>query len=220
MVSHDMRNLLNGIVLSLELLQSDDADAPPHVAAAAGRIRRYVARLNRLMADLVDVTGIASGTLTMSTVAADGAAVVLEATATLQAAAKEKGVSLAAEVPPGPLPAELDPGRILQVLVNLVENAIQFTPRGGRIVVRVEVERELLRFTVSDTGAGIPAAQLESIFERFGKAGARDRKSHRLGLYVSKHIVEAHGGRIWAESETGQGSRLQFTLPLPGSSSS
>ena len=219
MVAHDMRNLLNGIVLSVELLQSDDAAPSPHVAAATGRIRRYVSRLNRLMGDLVDVTSIEAGTLTMSPVPGDAAALVAEATATLQAAAREKGVSLAAEVPPARLFAEFDPDRMLQVLANLVVNAIQFTPPGGRIVVRVEAGAGMLRFTVRDTGIGIPAAQLESVFERAWKVGARDRKSHRLGLYLSKSIVEAHGGRIWAESEEGEGSRLHFTLPLPGSPS-
>jgi signal transduction histidine kinase len=214
MVAHDMRNLLNGIVLSLELMKADDAEPPAHVTSAAARIRRYVARLNALMVDLVDVTSIESGTLTTSRVATDAAALVRQAAAELEPAAREKGLSLLAEAPARPLLAALDPDRVLQVLANLLRNAIQFTPAGGRIVAAVEEESDGLRFTVADTGVGIPADRLESVFDRVWKAGAKDRKSHRLGLYLSKCIVEAQGGRIWAESEVGKGSRFHFTVPL------
>jgi signal transduction histidine kinase len=214
MVAHDVRNLLNGVVLSLELLHPGDAEAAPHVAAAVSRIQRYVARMNRLIGDLVDVTSIDAGKLAMVPVEADAAALVTEATDTFQPAAREKGIALSAEVPASPLFVPFDHDRMLQVFANLIANAIKFTPSGGHIAIRVEALQGLVRFGVSDTGVGIPAAMLEAIFERFWQVGENDRRGMGLGLYISKSIVDAHGGRIWAESELGKGTRMYFTLPV------
>ncbi len=219
MVAHDVRNLLNGVVLSLELLlpagREGERDAP--AAAAASRIRRYVARMNRLVGDLVDVTSIDAGKLAMAPLQGDAAALVVEATEAFQPAAVEKGVTLSAEVPAGLVLAEFDHDRMLQVFANLLSNAIKFTPAGGRIGVRLEPARGMLRFCVTDTGVGIPAAMLDAIFEKFWQVGGSDQRGQGLGLYISKCIVEAHHGRIWAESEAGKGSRLSFTIPVPGS---
>jgi signal transduction histidine kinase len=217
MVAHDVRNLLNGVVLSLELLRPGDEEPAPHVAAAAGRIRRYVARMNRLIGDLVDLTSIDAGKLAMTPLEGDAAALVAEAAETFQPAALEKGVSLSAEVPAGPLLAVFDHDRLLQVFANLIANAIKFTPLGGKIAIRVEAGRGVLRFCVSDTGVGIPAPMLDAVFERFRQVGTNDQRGQGLGLYISKCIVEAHRGRIWAESEAGQGAALYFTLPVPSS---
>jgi signal transduction histidine kinase len=214
MVAHDVRNLLNGVVLSLELLSPGGAEPEPHVAAAASRIRRYVARMNRLIGDLVDVTSIDAGKLAMVPVEGDAAALVTEAADTFQPAAREKGVALSAEVPASPLLVPFDHDRMLQVFANLIANAIKFTPSGGHIAIRVEAPEGLVRFCVSDTGVGIPAAMLEAVFERFWQVGENDRRGMGLGLYISKSIVDAHGGRIWAESEVGKGTRMFFTLPV------
>ena len=216
MVAHDVRNLLNGVVLNLALLRPGDGVPEPQVTAAADRIRRYVARMNRLIDDLVDVTSIDAGKLAMVPVEGDVAALVTEATDTFQPAAREKGVSLSAAVPAGPLLARFDHDRLLQVFANLIANAIKFTPSGGHIAVGVEALRGLIRFGVTDTGEGIPAPMLEAIFERFWQAGKNDRRGMGLGLYISKSIVDAHHGRIWAESELGQGTRVYFTLPVSG----
>jgi signal transduction histidine kinase len=215
MVAHDVRNLLNAIVLNLELLEPtrDDAQRGAPATTAATRIRRYVARLNRLVGDLVDVTSIDAGKLAMAPAAGDVAALVAEATDTFQPAALEKGVSLSAAVPPGRLLVEFDHERLLQVLANLIANAIKFTPRGGTIAVGVEAARGRLRFSVRDSGVGIPAGMLESIFDRFWQVGGNDRRGQGLGLYISKCIVEAHHGRIWAESEVGKGTQMYFTIP-------
>jgi len=218
MVAHDVRNLLSGVVLSLELLRMGDEDPAPHVSDAASRIRRYVARMNRLIGDLVDVTSIDAGKLALAPVERDAAALVAEAMETFLPAALEKGVSLSAEVPDGPLLARFDHDRMLQVFANLIANSIKFTPAGGKIAVRAEAARGMLRFCISDTGVGIPAPMLDAIFERFWQVGKNDRRGQGLGLYISKCIVEAHRGRIWAESKAGKGSQLYFTLPVPGSS--
>ena len=215
MVAHDLRNLLNGVVLSLELLRMDtDEEPPPQVAAATTRIRRYVARMNRLIGDLVDVTSIDAGKLAILPVRGDAVALVAEAAESFQPAALAQGISLSTEIPAGPLFAEFDHGRILQVLANLIANALKFTPSGGQITVGVAERRGILRFVVSDTGLGIPATRHDTIFERFWQVDAYDRRGQGLGLYISKCIVKAHGGRIWAESELGKGARLQFTLPV------
>jgi signal transduction histidine kinase len=211
MVTHDVRNLLNLVVLSLEMLNPGPHEPEPQVSAAASRIRRYVARMNRLIGDLVDVTSIDAGKLGMSPAEADAVALVAEAVEAFQPAALEKGVFLSAEIPAAPL---LDRDRILQVLANLVANSIKFTPRDGKITARLKSTPGMLQFCITDTGVGIPETMLEAIFERFWQVGKSDRRGMGLGLYISKCIVEAHRGRIWAESETGNGSRLCFTLPV------
>ena len=213
MVAHDVRNLLGLVVLSLELLRPDDVEPPPHVTAAANRIRRYVARMNRLIGDLVDVTSIDAGKLGMVPTEGDASAVVAEATEAFSPAAREKGIGLSAALPAGPLLAPFDHHRIFQVLANLIANAVKFTPQGGSISVGVEPSGDTLRFSVSDTGVGIPQAMLQSIFERFWQVGENDTRGMGLGLYISKSIVDAHGGRIWAESRAEVGSQFYFTLP-------
>jgi len=216
-VAHDVRNLLNLVVLTMEHLdETGERRADVQVSAPADRIRRYVARMNRLIGDLVDVTSIDAGRLAMAPVEGDVTALLAEATEMFQPAALEKGVSLQAEAPPGPLAAQFDHERMLQVFANLIGNAIKFTPKGGAIAVGVEKAEGELRFWVSDTGVGIPAPLQEAIFERFWQVGKNDRRGLGLGLYISKCIVEAHGGRIWAESGAGQGTRLCFTLPAAG----
>ncbi len=122
-------------------------------------------------------------------------------------------MSLAAEIVSPSSVASFDPARILQVLTNLLSNAITFTPAGGAVVVRVEEVGQEILFTVTDTGVGIPSNQLEAVFVRFLQLTKTDRRGVGLGLYISKCIVQGHGGRIWAEHEAGGGSRFCFALP-------
>jgi signal transduction histidine kinase len=122
-------------------------------------------------------------------------------------------VSLEAKIDAAPLLAAFDDQRILQVLANLISNSLKFTHRGGKITVRGEREAGNVRLCVRDTGSGIPDDALERIFERFAQVGKDDRRGLGLGLYISRCIVEAHGGRIWAESQPGTGSKMCFTLP-------
>jgi len=171
--------------------------------------------MNRLIGDLVDVTSIDAGRLALAPIGGDAGALMAEAMETFLPAAREKGVSLSAGVPAGRLRAEFDHDRMLQVFANLIANSIKFTPVGGKITVRVERTRGMLRFCVSDSGVGIPPMMLEAIFERFWQVGKDDRRGQGLGLYISKCIVEAHRGRIWAESQAGKGSQVYFTLPVP-----
>jgi signal transduction histidine kinase len=125
------------------------------------------------------------------------------------------GVSIGALPVPSPALAVFDHARILQVLTNLLGNAIKFTPSGGRVVVTVERIGEVVRVSVTDSGVGVAPERLEAVFERFLQLKPNDRRGVGLGLYISRCIVERHGGRIWAESTIGEGSTFSFTLPVP-----
>jgi signal transduction histidine kinase len=218
MVAHDVRNLLNLVVLSLELFQPGEGAPPPDIPAVTNRIRRYVARMNGLVGDLVDVTAIDAGKLAIEPSDGDVVVLVAEATETFRSAAREKGLTLLATVPDTPIRAFFDADRVLQVFANLIANAIKFTPREGVIEVRVEQVQGMVRFCVADSGVGIPVPLLKAIFDRFWQGGKNDRRGMGLGLYISKCIVEAHRGRIWAKSVPGRGSELYFTLPLAAGS--
>jgi signal transduction histidine kinase len=217
-VSHDLRNLLGGIVLSAGLLAdtAPEDESGREVLAGTARIQRYAARMNRLIGDLIDVASIDAGHLAVTLAPGDLGALVIEASETFQAAAAAKSLTIATEIVGAPLLGQLDHGRIFQVLVNLISNAIKFTARGGAISIRAAPVEGSLALTVEDTGIGIPADMLEQVFERFWQVGPGDRRGSGLGLYISRCIIGAHGGKIWAESEPGRGSRFTFTLPHAG----
>jgi signal transduction histidine kinase len=208
-VSHDLRNMLGAVVGFAALIEETvSGEAFEH----AQRIRRSGARMDRLIGDLVDIASIEAGMLSVTREVGDPIAVVTEAIETFQTRAAARGVSLATEiVPPSSLVA-FDSARVLQVLTNLLSNAIKFTPANGKVVVRLEQAGNEIRFSVSDTGVGIPEDMLEAVFERFRQID-KDRRGVGLGLYISKCIAQGHGGRIWAESRTGKGSTFCFTLP-------
>jgi signal transduction histidine kinase len=212
-VSHDLRNMLNAIVGSAALIERTTSPENPAMAMHARRIQRSGARMDRLIGDLVDVASIEAGALTVTRELGDPAGVATEAVETFQAQATAAGISLVAEIVPPSSRAAFDPARILQVLTNLLSNAIKFTPARGRIVIHVERVDDDIHFAVSDTGVGIPEDKLEAVFVRFLQVTETDRRGVGLGLYISKAIVLGHGGRIWAESTIGAGSRFCFTLP-------
>jgi signal transduction histidine kinase len=214
-VAHDLRDLIGGVVMSAALLskrapQNEDG---ARIVAETGRIKRYAARMNRLIGDLVDVASIDAGKLAVTPATWDLAIPIAEAVDSFRATASAKGVSLEAQIDAAPLLAAFDHQRILQVLANLISNSLKFTPRGGKITIRGEREAGNVRLCVRDTGSGIPDDALGRIFERFAQVGKDDRRGLGLGLYISRCIVEAHGGRIWAESQPGAGSKMCFTLP-------
>ena len=215
-VSHDLRNMLGGMVGFAALIARgvSRANQDEQVVVYAQRIQRTGARMNRLLGDLVDVASIDAGVLAVHRELEDAALVVIEAVDAFQTQASAKGISLKAEIEP-PLPIVLlDAPRILQVLVNLLSNAIKFTLPNGEVVVRVERAGDDLRFAVKDTGQGIPRENLEMVFERFLQLAKNDRRGVGLGLYISQSIVRGHGGRIWVESRLGEGSTFFFTLPI------
>ncbi len=214
MVSHDLRNLLNAVVCFASLIETrvDEADHEEQVRSDAAQIQRAGASMDRLIGDLVDVASIQAGRLPVTLDPGDPALMVLEAVETFQPQALACGVTLVAELTPT-APALFDAARILQVLANLLSNALKFTPTGGRVVVRVDQAADQARIAVIDDGPGIAEDMLDVIFDRYVQ-GADDRRGVGLGLFISKRIVEAHGGAIVAESRLGEGSRFTFTLPL------
>ena len=214
-VAHDLRDLIGGVVMSAALIskrapQNEDGAG---ILAETKRIERYAARMNRLIGDLVDVASIDAGKLGVTPATQDLAILIEEAVDTFRATASAKEVLLETRIADAPLLAAFDHQRILQVLANLISNSLKFTPRGGKITIAGEREAGGVHLSVQDTGCGIPDDALERVFERFSQVGKSDRRGLGLGLYISRCIVEAHGGRIWAESRRAEGSTIGFTLP-------
>jgi signal transduction histidine kinase len=217
-VGHELRNMLTAVVGFAALIARAESGETEHegeqVLKHARRIQRSGARMNRLIGDLLDVASIEAGVLAVKCQLGDANQVVAEAVETFQTQAAASGLRLAADVITVPSLAEFDPARILQVLANLVGNAIKFTPAGGSVLVHLERAEDELRFAVRDTGVGIAGEHLDTVFERFRQVNRGDRRGLGLGLYISKCIVQGHGGRIWADSAPGGGSTFWFTLPI------
>jgi signal transduction histidine kinase len=215
LVSHDLRTLLGNVALNAELLarEAGSDEAGQRALARAAKIKRSTMQMTRLLGDLVDVASIEAGRFAVAPDTSDTRALIRETLEAFRPAASAKDISLTMAAAEGVLLAKYDQDRILQVLANLLSNAVKFTGRGGSITVNVEPEGIAVRFSVSDSGAGIEPDHLDSIFERFWQVTQGDRRGRGLGLFISRCIVEAHGGRIWAESTPGQGSTFFFTLP-------
>ena len=215
-VSHDLRNILSGMMGFAGMIARDVSrdDHVDRILAHVKHIQRSGARMNRLVGDLVDVASIEAGVLAVAREPGDPATVVAEAVAALQTQAAAKNVALTADIPPLPSLVTFDPARLLQVLTNLLSNAIKFTPAGGHVTVRAERVGDEVVIAVSDTGVGIPSDQLEAVFARFVQVAKNDQRGVGLGLYISRSIVQGHGGRIWAESKLGEGSTFRVALPI------
>ena len=216
-VSHELRNMLTTVVGYAELIGTlvTHDDHVAEVQQHARHIQRSGARMDRLIGDLVDVASIEAGRLTVMPELGDLKQVAIEAADSFKVQAAAAGITLVSEImAPMPLVA-FDPSRILQVLTNFLSNAIKFTPPGGEVGIRVERVGDELQLVVSDTGDGIPHDKLEAVFERFLQLPDPKRRGHGLGLYISKCIVDGHGGRIWVESSARTGSRFCIALPLP-----
>jgi signal transduction histidine kinase len=177
-------------------------------------MRRSADRANRLIRDLLDAARIEDGKLPIEPRRADPASLIRETVELLLPQAADKPLRLEVDAPDD-LPAVCaDRDRTLQVLTNLVGNAVKFTPAGGRVVARAAADASSeVRFTITDTGPGLSADELSHLFDRYWQAKKTAKLGTGLGLVIAKGIVEAHGGRIWAESEPGRGSTFHFTLP-------
>jgi signal transduction histidine kinase len=212
-VSHDLRNPLSTISMSASLMLEVPL-ADEQRVRQLNMIRRAGERMNRLIQDLLNVAQIEAGRLSIETRPTDVASLMAETAETLGPVAAERSCRLEADIE-GNLPnALVDPSRILQVLANLVGNAIKFTPAGGQVVIGAKRVRDKVLCSVADTGPGIPEEQLPYIFEQFWQAKRADRRGIGLGLAIAKGIIEAHGQTVWAVSSVGVGSTFYFTLPL------
>ena len=210
-VSHDLRNPLSAIAMCASALRSR-TDVDP--LTLAGTIAESAEWMQRLIRDLLDVAAIESGQLSLERQPEDATAIVERAHEMFAPEAQRLGVMLDIDVPLEPLMLQGDPGRILQVLANLVSNALKFTESGGTVEIGVRATTGQAEFRVSDTGPGIPPEHLSHLFELYWHArrSGRDRGSG-YGLAIARGIVAAHGGRIWVDSTMGAGSTFAFTIP-------
>lgn len=215
-VSHDLGNSLSAIIVTttvlLRTLPEDEGSG--EMRKRISSIRDLSRRMQRLRQDLLDVASIESGRLAIEWDSFDPGALASQAADDFAGLAGEKEVTVERDITDGLPVLAGDRERILQVLANLLGNAVKFTPQGGRVGVCVRGEEDEMRFEVWDTGPGIAPDDLGHVFDRFWKVRAANRHGAGLGLAIAKGIVEAHDGRIWAESTQGEGSTFVFTLPV------
>jgi PAS domain S-box-containing protein len=212
-VSHDLRNPLNTISLAVAALDGGDIPALD-VPRTIQVVRRAVDRMTRLIADLLDVAKLEGGQkLAIEPQRLDLKTVVGETCDGLAAEAERKLQHLTCEVADDVPPVNGDRHRLIQVLSNLVGNALKFTGEGGQVTVSARREDDHAVVSVKDTGPGIPPENLANVFNPYWQARQTARLGAGLGLAIAKGIVEAHGGRIWATSTPGTGSTFSFTLP-------
>ena len=212
-VSHDLRNPLNNISMATQNLLEE----PKDVKELASSINRSAGEMLGLIEDLLDVERMAVGKLILHIEQHDLSEIIKEAVEKFKGTAASKGITLQAAPQDVCGYVVCDRSRVMQVLSNLIGNAIKFTPAKGQICVscqRAGPEGGEVRISVSDTGEGIAAEKIKTIFERFSQIHNQDRRGIGLGLYIAKMTVEEHSGRIWVESKLGEGSTFHFTLPL------
>jgi PAS domain S-box-containing protein len=216
-VAHDLRNPLNVIELSSMVMLRKLEDDREKLHSLVQMIRQAAGRARRLIEDLLDMARIEGGLLAVERTRCQPDDLLDAALDMMRPGAEQACIELTGGAQPGMSEIEADRDRILQVFSNLVGNAIKFTPAGGRVGMTVTRSGKDVCFSVSDTGPGIPADHLPHLFDRFWQAEPRDRRGAGLGLAIAKTIVEAHGGRLWAESTPGQGSTFFFTVPMMSS---
>jgi len=210
-VSHDLRNPMSTILASSGVIARRFG---AEVQKQTEMIERAVARMQKLVSDLLEEARIEAGQLGLDRREHDAVAFASQAVDAMRAVAELKSQSLTHRHRGEPCRVLCDLERMFQVLSNLIGNALTFTPVGGQIELLVEPAHDEVRFSISDTGPGIPPEQLPHIFNRFWQASHSGRKGIGLGLSIAKGIIEAHGGRIWVDSKLGAGSTFHFTLPL------
>jgi len=214
-VAHDLQNPLNVISMAANMLLTRVTEQSAR--RPIERIVRSVQRATRLLRDLLDVGAIEEGHFAIERRRLDPTALILSALESQQSLAADASVITATDLSPSLPPIDADEERLLEVLENLIGNAIKFTSPGGTVSVGASSENDQIKIWVADNGSGIPEQQLPHIFDRFWQAKRGDRRGTGLGLTICKGIVEAHEGQIWAESTPGKGTTLFFTLPAPDS---
>jgi PAS domain S-box-containing protein len=219
-VSHDLRNPL-GVVLTSSALLLRSA-LPPDKGERARRqveaIQRAGNRMNRLIRDLLDFASIEGGRLVLSRRSLDASALVSEVVEGLLPLAATKSQELTGEAPEPGLRVDGDHDRLVQVFSQIIGNSFKFGSEGVQVRIAVAAEGPDVCFTVTDNGPGMDPDELSNLFDRAWQASRKSRDGIGLGLSIVKGIVEAHGGRIWAESALGQGTRIFFTVPAVAAS--
>jgi len=213
-VSHELRTPLASLKALTETLEEGALEDPPAARRFLGRMENEIDNLTQLVTELLELSRIESGKVPLKQHPIRPEDLVVKAFERMELQAERTGLHIRFECAPGLSLINVDSGRMEQVLVNLIHNAIKFTPSGGTIDIRVNQSENNVVFTVKDTGIGISPDALPRIFERFYKEDrSRSSGGTGLGLSIARHLVEAHGGRIWAVSEPGKGSSFSFSLP-------
>jgi two-component system, OmpR family, phosphate regulon sensor histidine kinase PhoR len=216
-VSHEFKTPLTAIQGFAETLLGGALDDKANRKRFVEIIREHARRLARLTDDLLKLSRIEAGRLDLESRPVSVAGLVNGCVETARLNAESRGLRIVVELPEGLPPVRGDAVQLDEVLQNLIDNALQYTPSGGRIDVTAYSNGHEVIFTVADTGIGIPESDLERIFERFYRVDAarsREAGGTGLGLSIARHIVDAHGGRIWVESAVGQGSRFRFSIDV------
>lgn len=212
-VAHDLRGPLNSVLVQAGALQYA-LEGNERVARAAGVVRRAATRMNRLIQDLLDVARLDAGTLFVQRTAVEVAELLSEVAEPYRSLASEARLELSVQSPEGPCRLWGDRDRLMQLLENLLGNALKFTPAGGKIAVGAAPSGDEVVLSVADTGKGIAADGIPHLFDLYWQAETGDRRGAGLGLPIVKRIVEAHAGRIWVESELGRGTTFYVAIPV------
>ncbi|HSD19657.1 MAG TPA: ATP-binding protein [Anaeromyxobacter sp.] len=215
-LSHDLRAPLGAAFAAARAIRADAPEGPvgERIRRSASAVERAAEAMSRLVTDLLDLAGLEAGRLVVSRRPEHTAALVRAASDAQREAAAQAGVTLVVEAAETLPDVDADRDRVLQVLGNLLADALQATD-GGLVTLRARVVDggRAVAFEIEDSGRAIPEEELAQFFDRYRRGRGSSARGVGLGLAVSRGIVEAHGGRIWAESRSGQGSRLTFTLP-------
>ena len=212
-VSHDLRGMLAAVSINAAVIASFPNVEEPLVITRAETIMRVTAQMGQLIADLVDVASMDSGQLRLARGSGDIVELVRDILDAHGAVAKANEIQLSAKLPQGPVLASVDMPRVSRVLLNLVTNAIKFTPAGGSVEIAVRSTEREVEICVSDTGPGVPIEEREAIFERFRQLPGANRSGVGLGLYIARTIVTAHGGSITVEDAPEGGASFVVRLP-------
>ena len=213
-ISHELRTPLAAIKVLVETIQEELGQRSEVADGFLQRVDAEVNKMGQMVAELGELSRIESGEVAFDMRPSSASEIVYQASERMRPMAERSGLKLEVDIPPDLPPVLADRERIEQALTSLLHNAIKFTPRGG-ITVSASHSGSFVAISVSDTGIGIPADDLPRIFERFYKADkARAGGGTGLGLAIAKHIVQAHGGQIWAQSTEGRGSTFTFTIPV------
>jgi signal transduction histidine kinase len=213
-VAHDLTNPLHAVKLAEERIRFTTRDTPG-IDRSLKTIRNATSRMDHLLRDLVDTTRIEHDELVVTLRPEPVAAIVQEVGQLYAPQAQEAGLTLEVSTPPAEIVANCDRNRLMQILGNLIGNALKFTPEGGRIVLRALELPAAVRFEVEDSGTGIRPEHLPHIFERFRSFDARGTG---LGLFIARTLVAAHAGQLFVQSRLGHGATFWFEIPRAGGS--
>lgn len=218
-VSHDLRNPLSAILTAVALMRHALASPSPSERAVRhlSVVERSATRMEVLIRDLLDISAIESGQLSIELAMCDPRTLVADGIELLRPVAEEKSIRLTVDDGASDAKVLCDRDRIAQVFGNIVGNAIKFTPRGGAITIATSSATDGVHFSITDTGPGIPAAELPRVFDRFWQAKETAKAGTGLGLSICRGIIEGHRGRIWVESTIGVGTTFHFVLPTEAS---